>query len=186
VEMARTALGKAKVRGGAVLDLVLDVVENKGCCVVFCAHHEASDDLKGRLEKENLRTAVVDGRTSQKERARIVKDFQDGHLDVFIGGINAAGEAITLTRADTVIFVELDWVPAALLQAEDRIHRVGQVSNCQIVQVIARIEHGVNLDEMMIDLIGSKMTRIGTVLDESTANIIARSIQTDLYDRLLA
>jgi len=186
VEMARTALGKAKVRGGAVLDLVLDVVENKGCCVVFCAHHEASDDLKGRLEKENLRTAVVDGRTSQKERARIVKDFQDGHLDVFIGGINAAGEAITLTRADTVIFVELDWVPAALLQAEDRIHRVGQVSNCQIIQVIARIEHGVNLDEMMIDLIGSKMTRIGTVLDESTANIIARSIQTDLYDRLLA
>ena len=37
IERARKALGTAKVRGGEVVDLVLDVVENKACCVVFCA-----------------------------------------------------------------------------------------------------------------------------------------------------
>jgi hypothetical protein len=119
-------------------------------------------------------------------RRGIVEDFQGGKLDVFIGGINAAGEAITLTRADTVIFVELDWVPAALLQAEDRIHRVGQRSNCQVIQLVARIPEGDNLDEMMVDLIGSKVARIGTVLDEDTDNIIAGSIQANLHERLLA
>lgn len=187
IEKARTALGIAKVLGGEVVDLVVDVVENKECCVVFCAHHQVSDSLKTQLEREKLRVAVVDGRTPQKERAQIVEDFQGGQLDVFIGGINAAGEAITLTRADTVIFVELDWVPAALLQAEDRIHRVGQLSNCQVIQLVARIqEEGENLDEMMVDLIGAKVARIGIVLGEDTSNIISGSIQSDLHNRLLA
>jgi superfamily II DNA or RNA helicase len=186
IERARTALGVAKVLGGEVADLVIEVVENKGCCVVFCAHHQASDNLKAQLEKEKLRVAVVDGRTPQQDRAALVDDFQEGRLDVFIGGINAAGEAITLTRADTVIFVELDWVPAALLQAEDRIHRVGQRSNCQVIQMIARMPADDNLDEMMVDLIGSKLARIGAVLNEDPNNIISDSIQSQLHDRLLA
>lgn len=187
IERARTALGLAKVLGGGVGDLVIDVVENKGCCVVFCAHHQVSDTLKTQLEKEKLRVAVVDGRTSQKDRAALVEHFQNGDLDVFIGGINAAGEAITLTRADSVIFVELDWVPAALLQAEDRIHRVGQRSNCQVIQLMARMPggEGENLDEMMVDLIGSKMARIGAVLSEDGTNIISSGIQHQLRERLL-
>ncbi len=185
IERARTALGVAKVLGGDVVDLVVDVAENKGCCVVFCAHHEASDNLKSQLQKFGLRAAVVDGRTSQKERATLVKDFQEGRLDVFIGGINAAGEAITLTRADTVIFVELDWVPAALLQAEDRIHRVGQRSNCQVIQLVARLPDEENLDGMMIGLIGSKIARIGMVLGEDTDNIISGSIKTQIRDQIL-
>ena len=121
----------------------------------------------------------------QKERATIVADFQAGRLDVLIGGINAAGEAVTLTRADTVIFVELDWVPAALLQAEDRIHRVGQASNCQVIQLIARMP-GDNLDEMMVGLLGKKMAVIGAVLDEDASNVIAASITSELHDLLLS
>lgn len=185
IEKARVALGVAKILGGAVGDLVKDVVESKGCCVVFCAHHRVSDTLKTQLEKERLKVAVLDGRTAQKERAALVNDFQEERLDVLIGGINAAGEAITLTRADTVVFAELDWVPAALLQAEDRIHRVGQRSNCQVIQLVARMPGRDNLDEIMVDLIGAKMARIGNVLDEDTTNIIANSIQTQLHERLL-
>ena len=184
IEKARTALGLAKVLGGEVADLVLDVVENKGCCVVFCAHHSASDALKAQLEQENLKVAVIDGRVAPKARATIVAEFQAGQLDVVIGGINAAGEAITLTRADTVIFVELDWVPAALLQAEDRIHRVGQKGNCQVIQLVARMD-AENLDDMMVRLLAQKMEVIGAVLDEETSSVVASSIISDLHNILL-
>jgi len=184
IERARIALGVAKVLGGDVCDLVMDVVENKGCCVVFCAHREVSDNLMSQLVAGGMRVAVVDGRTAQNERASFVDDFQEARLDVFIGGINAAGEAITLTRADTVIFVELDWVPAALLQAEDRIHRVGQERNCQVIQLIARMPSRDNLDEMLADILGAKMARIGAVLDEDTDNIISGS-RAQVYERLL-
>jgi hypothetical protein len=186
IERARTALGLAKIRGGEVTDLVAEVVENKECCVVFCAHHQASDELMAQLHKVGIKSAVVDGRTPQIKRSLIVNEFQEGDLQVFIGGINAAGEAITLTRADTVVFVELDWVPAALMQAEDRIHRIGQRSNCQIMQLIAKLD-GQNLDEEMISIIGSKLERIGLVLDEGTNNIIgdSASIQVEIYNKLL-
>lgn len=187
VEKARTALGVAKVASGVVAELIVEVVENSlsACCVVFCAHHQASDALLEQLKKENLRAAIVDGRTQPKERAQIVEKFQNDKLDVFIGGINSAGEAITLTRADTVIFVELDWVPAALLQAEDRIHRVGQKKNCQVIQLIAKMDDDEeNLDEMMIELLNDKSVRIGNVLDENTDNLIQGSIQSKISKRL--
>jgi len=184
IEKARTALGSAKVEGGEVVDLILDVIENKECCVVFCAHHNASDMLKLQLEREKLRVAIIDGRVNQKNRAKIVSEFQAGLLDVVIGGIQAAGEAITLTRADTVIFVELDWVPAALLQAEDRVHRVGQKNNCQIIHLIARTP-GKNLDNMMTNLLLRKMGTIGNILDEDTQDIIAGSVQSELRNLLL-
>jgi hypothetical protein len=93
---------------------------------------------------------------------------------VFIGGINAAGESITLTRSDTAIFVELDWVPAALLQAEDRVHRSGQYDHCHIIHLIARTPAGMgNLDEWMIDVLGFKMNRIRAVLEEDSSNLVA-------------
>lgn len=178
ISMARTELGMAKVLGGDVAELVGEVLANKGCCVVFCAHHIVSDELRNQLEPK-FKVGIVDGRTSQFRRAQIVENFQNGNLDVFIGGINAAGEAITLTRSDTIILVELDWVPAALLQVEDRIHRIGQLSNCHIIQVIAKMD-GINLDEMMIKLLGEKIERIGMVLRENTTYLVENGIQSEL------
>ena len=187
LEKARVHLGLAKVLGGDVSDLVVDVVENKGCAVVFCAHHIVSDTLLSQLFKAGLKAAIVDGRTGQMERAKIEKDFQESRLDVFIGGIHAGGEAITLTRSDTVIFVELDWVPGALLQAEDRIHRVGQLENCQVIHLIAKLS-GTNHDNEMIKTIGSKLETIGNVLGESTQNLIHElATPKNLFvDKLLA
>jgi hypothetical protein len=187
IERARTKLGLAKVMGSGVLETVLEVIENKGCCVVFCAHHNVSDGLQERLTQHNIRASVIDGRVKPEHRAEIVDNFQKGSIDVIIGGINAAGEAITLTRADTVIFVELDWVPAALLQAEDRIHRVGQKSNCQVIQLIAKLPPVVfNLDDMMVELLGSKRALIGAVLEEDTENIISANMKSAVQQRLLS
>ena len=48
------------------------------------------------------------------------------------------GIGITLTAADTMIFIDKPWAPAYLQQAEDRIHRIGQKSSVQIITLLAR------------------------------------------------
>jgi SNF2 family DNA or RNA helicase len=187
IEQARTALGLAKVMSHAALETILQTVESKKCCVVFTSHHKVSDQLAEQLTRQKLTAAVIDGRVPPERRAAVVDRFQNGEIDVIIGGINAVGEAITLTRADTAIFVELDWVPAALLQAEDRIHRVGQKSSCQIIQLIARLPADqFNLDDMMVELLGSKLEVIGRVLDEQTTNVVASGTKSKLQERLLS
>lgn len=186
IEQARTALGLAKVMSDSVMETILETIDNKRCCVVFTAHHKVSDLLKERLTRHKLKTAVIDGRVPPQQRAAIVDHLQRGEIDVVIGGIHAAGESITLTRADTAIFVELDWVPAALQQAEDRIHRVGQQSCCQIIQLIAKLPPELfNLDDMMVELLGAKLAVIGNVLDEDTSNVVAEGAKSVLQERLL-
>jgi SNF2 family DNA or RNA helicase len=66
-----------------------------------------------------METGLVAG--DSEDATEPARAFQEGELDQFVGTISKAGESITLTRADTVIFVDRDWVPGVNRQAEDRL-----------------------------------------------------------------
>jgi SWI/SNF-related matrix-associated actin-dependent regulator 1 of chromatin subfamily A len=91
--------------------------------VVFYHHEHVLNALRERVP-----ASYIDGSVPQARRAELVRDFQTGKHRVLYLSITAAGLGITLTAADTAVFAEYDWVPANLLQAEDRINRIGQRS----------------------------------------------------------
>jgi len=81
----------------------------------------------------------IDGSVPPAKRALAVEEFQkspDGKM-VAILGITAAGTGLTLTAASTVVFVELSWTPGLMVQAEDRVHRIGQHNACNIHYLLA-------------------------------------------------
>lgn len=103
--------------------------------VIACWHKRAAEVLAERLRKQlKINVAFLHGDVHPDERAKHVQEFQDGKLDVLIGTIAVAGVGITLTRADTIIFIEEDWVPANNRQMEDRIYRVGQKNDVTVIK----------------------------------------------------
>jgi SNF2 family DNA or RNA helicase len=68
---------------------------------------------------------------------------------------------ITLTAADTVIFIDRSWSPAVNLQAEDRLHRIGQKNAVQVILLDAT--H--TIDEGVTSLLREKWHMIQRVLD---------------------
>lgn len=169
IEKARTAMGIMKVVDGQIAKAISSVVESKGYCIVFSAHRAVTDLLADQLSDNGCSVVVVDGRTPPIDRAEAERAFQAGEVEVFLGGINSAGESITLTRADTCAFIESDWVPAAMMQAEDRGHRIGQEGNgYHIMHFILSEETGVTLDSEMKLILEEKIQTINRLLDENT------------------
>ena len=124
VASTRRLTGLAKVKG--VVDWFRDFNEGDGGKVVFMAHHrdvihELANGMAGVLGQKPL---VVAGDTPAHVRAAAVRDFKDPKHLAFIGQIQAAGTGIDLAAADTLVFVESDWVPGNNEQAAMRIQAV--------------------------------------------------------------
>lgn len=70
----------------------------------------------------------MDGSTPVSKRFEMQQTFNsDPTIDVLLLTTRVGGLGLTLTGADTVIFLEHDWNPMKDMQAMDRSHRIGQV-----------------------------------------------------------
>lgn len=161
-EMAaiRRELAMAKIP--FVIEYVQNMVEPGEKVVVMAHHREVVDQIQAAF---GLAAVKLYGGMSEGEKSANVERFQaDPSCQVFIGSIHAAGVGITLTAAQKMLFAELDWTPANMLQAEDRIHRIGQEGNALIQQMV----FDGSLDAKMADTLVRKMEVIERALDRIT------------------
>ncbi len=133
--------------------------------VIFAHHTDVIDKLKAHFGDDAV---VVDGRTPMNKRQldddSAVKLFQSKRKRILIGQLRVAGVGLTLHTANTVVFVEIDWVPGLLTQAEDRLCRIGQK---KMVHVIHLLLKG-TLDANMCQKIVKKQEILDKMLDRST------------------
>lgn len=135
----------AKVRGdiarakiGAMQELVRTHYES-GIPLIVASNHLAP--LRALQEMEigagpwGDSFPIIEGKTTAKERKRIVDAFQAGLYPVLGLSIRAGGTGLTLTRASTMLFVDLHWNPAINQQCMGRIDRMGQ-QNSVLYQVL--------------------------------------------------
>jgi TATA-binding protein-associated factor len=81
----------------------------------------------------------LDGETEANKRHAIVQTFNaDPSIDCLLLTTHVGGLGLTLTGADTVIFVEHDWNPMKDLQAMDRAHRIGQKKVVNVYRLITK------------------------------------------------
>mmetsp|Transcript_18830 Transcript_18830/g.61423 ORF Transcript_18830/g.61423 Transcript_18830/m.61423 type:complete len:843 (+) Transcript_18830:58-2586(+) len=146
-----------------ISDLLHGVDEERfsGKMLVFAHHRKVLDTLANGILRD-IKYIRIDGTTPAKDRQSRVTTFQnDAKVRVALLGITAAGIALTLTAASRVIFTELYWTPAALLQAEDRAHRIGQTSEVVVEYLLADD----CVDEILWPLIQHKMLMLGELFE---------------------
>ena len=148
----------ASSRIDSVIEMVEDHEEDNIPLVVFSAH---LDPLNKLAERDGW--AKITGDISAEKRQQIVEEFQSGRLKGVAVSIKAGGVGITLTRAWKAIFVDMDWVPGANQQAEDRICRIGQENKVEIVRMVS--DHP--LDIHVLELIEWKMHLIQHAVEKS-------------------
>ncbi len=145
----RTAMALAKVP--AMVSIVEDLMENTCDKVLLWVWHMKPFD---RLLEALPDAVSIRGDTTVKKREDAVRRFQnDPETRVFIGQIQAAGTAITLTKATREIFLEQAFTPALNFQAAKRAHRIGQTQSvfCETLYLPDTV------DEAIIRLLNAKL-----------------------------
>jgi len=153
--LIRRILGEAKALYAAkyITELALDTREQM---LIFTHHNDVRDIITSELTKNKINFAIIEGSTSQIQRARLVDAFKDGDIQILVLSTRAAGEGLTLANAARAIFVELDYNPAILWQAENRIVLPNENKNKIITYIIA--PHP--LEQQMVRLVNRKANAI--------------------------
>jgi len=145
----------------AISRRVAEILKGPGKVLVF-AHHRVVLDTLSRTVLANVPHIRIDGTTAARDRQVRATKFQaDAKIRVALLGITAAGVALTLTAASRVLFTELYWTPAALVQPEDRAHRIGQTAEVQVEYLLADD----TVDDLLWPLIHHKMKLLGELFD---------------------
>jgi len=114
---------KLKVLKDKLLNL-----SKKGQIVLFTYYTDTLNYLYENISRSRefskLRVEKISGKTSVKERHRIVKDFLNRNVDILMS-TDVLSEGMNLQSAQIVINYDLHWNPTRMIQRAGRIDRIG-------------------------------------------------------------
>ncbi|XP_041724689.2 SWI/SNF-related matrix-associated actin-dependent regulator of chromatin subfamily A-like protein 1 isoform X2 [Coregonus clupeaformis] len=129
---------EAKIK--AIMEYIMDLLEcGREKFLVFAHHKLVLDSITKGLGEKGIDYIRIDGSTPSSDRQQLCDRFQfTDQSCVAVLSITAANMGLTLHSAALVVFAELFWNPGIMIQAEDRVHRIGQTSNVDIHYLVAK------------------------------------------------
>ena len=113
--------------------------------VVFSQFTSFLDLISPQLTRHNIHHVRLDGTFSQKQRSAVLKEFTSENASdpnaprVLLLSLRAGGVGLNLTAASRCYFMDPWWAYAVELQAQDRIHRMGQTaSSVEVIRFIIK------------------------------------------------
>ncbi|RPA77923.1 hypothetical protein BJ508DRAFT_161976 [Ascobolus immersus RN42] len=107
--------------------------------VLFTLSTKFLDIIQKVTNDEGWSTCRYDGRMSISLREEsLVKFKSDPECWIMLTSITAGGVGLNLTHASLVISMDLWWNAAVETQAFDRVHRIGQVNEVEVVRFVMK------------------------------------------------
>ena len=141
--------------------------------LIFSGMTRMLDVVQDFLTLQNFSFERLDGSVRGSERFDTLHRFcKDGALNsehapafVFLLSVRAGGQGLNLTEADTCIFLDSDFNPQIDLQAEDRVHRIGQQKPVLVLRFLSQktVEEGILLSARKKEAVAQRVLGVESV-----------------------
>ena len=134
-------LQKSSAKVDALIQLltVVRVRDPTEKSVIFSQFTQMLSRLEGPLTDAGFQFVRLDGSMTSKKRQTALSAFaskEPGSPTVFLLSLKAAGVGLNLVSASRVFMLDPWWNPAVEEQAMDRVHRLGQTRDVEVVRLI--------------------------------------------------
>ena len=166
--------GSAKLE--QCIELVKNCIEAGHKILLFSQFTSMLDIISQRFNEENISYYMLTGKTKARERLKLVNEFNENDIGVFLISLKAGGTGLNLTGADIVIHYDPWWNVSAENQASDRVYRIGQKNNVQIYKLIVKntIEEKIReLQQKKSDLFDVAVNGDGDIMNMSTEAVMS-------------
>ncbi len=154
------------------MELIESCVNSGHRILLFSQFTSMLDIIVKELDEMNISYYVLTGSTKARDRIRMVNEFNENDVKVFLISLKAGGTGLNLTGADIVIHYDPWWNASAENQASDRAYRIGQKRSVQVYKLIAHR----SIEENIIKLQQSK-SKLNDVFLDSNADITKMSAE---------
>lgn len=166
-----------KINDGSLIDLVDNIVEENDTnkVIVFTNFRKVIDTVYEHFGPDAC--SFIDGRIlDPKKRLEIMDDFNvNPKKRVIVINIKAGGTGLNGQGANYVIVNDMDWVPSAMLQAEDRAYRIGQKRDVNVLYPI----YDKTVEDILYHVVEEKMRIISTVIEGKKEQYFSGSVLED-------
>lgn len=141
-------------------EIIRNIIDSGEKILVFSCYNKPIEELQSMFKKESVK---IIGSTPAIDRQKAIDAFQtNNNIKIFFGGMLSAGTGITLTAANNVLFIDMDWTPANMYQCIGRCDRIGNKANkINIYQLIALN----TIDQKMSKMLTKKQDLIDVLIE---------------------
>lgn len=166
-----------------------DIGEDK--CIIFAKYQDEINDIALLLQSENKSYIEFTGKISQKKRQENREKFKN-HVQFMLVNKQCGAYGLNLQFCHNIIFYSNDFDLATRLQAEDRVHRIGQDKIVNIYDICCKYTIDVfiaNCLQNKTNLLDSFKKQIAiwkeaTIMEELTIRQMSSATDKDFYSIL--
>jgi len=132
---------------------ILNIInEAKKKTVIFTSFVESVEACDYYLKLNKLKPILIYGKTSNNIRQNLLLFKNNEESNPIVATMQTLSTGVTLTEANTVIFLNKPWRHTEYQQASDRVHRIGQDTNVYIYTMSLDTGLKPNLSDKMEDI----------------------------------
>lgn len=118
------------------LDILEEILEDAAKPIVVCAESRQLIELAAaRLERRKIPYGLLVGGMTADQRTAVLRELDDSQIRVLLFTMQAGGEGVNMTRADTIVRLQRSWSMLSNVQSLGRVHRIGSEQHRSITVI---------------------------------------------------